>query len=167
MRDVAGVVPPATFDEAVKRAYKFEDINNQIIWDRKQQNQRQQQNKRPRQDHNPPRQGACVHCVKNHESVQCRRVKGTCFRCGAMDHAIMDCSHMQNQGNRNQPQRQAAPQNNHLLDNLNNNSCKADNKSRTRMLALHSKIEKYKGDKIRHKTSHGSKDGHIISTVWM
>ena len=28
MRDAIGVVPQATFDEAVKRAYKFEDINN-------------------------------------------------------------------------------------------------------------------------------------------
>ena len=28
MRDASGVVPPATFDEAVKRAYEFEDINN-------------------------------------------------------------------------------------------------------------------------------------------
>ena len=50
MRDVTGVVPPATFDEAVTRAYKFEDINNHIIRDRKQryhqQNQRQQ-NKKP------------------------------------------------------------------------------------------------------------------------
>ena len=26
MRDATGVVPPATFDEVVKRAYKFEDI---------------------------------------------------------------------------------------------------------------------------------------------
>ena len=48
MRDATEVVPPATFDEAVKRAYKFEDINNQIKLDRKQhyqQNQRQQTNK--------------------------------------------------------------------------------------------------------------------------
>ena len=37
MKDAIGVVPPATFDKAVKRAYKFEDINNQIIKDRKQQ----------------------------------------------------------------------------------------------------------------------------------
>ena len=36
MRDAAGVVTPATFDEVVKRAYKFEDINNQIKQDRKQ-----------------------------------------------------------------------------------------------------------------------------------
>ena len=36
IRDATWVVPPATFDEAVKRAYKFEDINNQIIQDRKQ-----------------------------------------------------------------------------------------------------------------------------------
>ncbi|XXG42105.1 hypothetical protein AAC387_Pa01g2449 [Persea americana] len=53
MRDATGVVPPATFDEAVKRAYKFEDINNQIKQDRKQhyqQNQRQQTNKKPRQE---------------------------------------------------------------------------------------------------------------------
>ena len=37
MRDATGVVPPATFDEVVKRAYKFENITNQIIKDRKQQ----------------------------------------------------------------------------------------------------------------------------------
>ena len=30
-RDATGVVLPATFQEAVKRAYKFEDINNKII----------------------------------------------------------------------------------------------------------------------------------------
>ena len=36
MRDATGVVPPVTFDEAVKRAYKFEDINNQIKQDKKQ-----------------------------------------------------------------------------------------------------------------------------------
>ena len=30
-RDVIGVVPPITFDEAVKRAYKFEEINNKIL----------------------------------------------------------------------------------------------------------------------------------------
>ena len=36
MRDATEVVPPSTFDEAVKRAYKFEDINNQINQDRKQ-----------------------------------------------------------------------------------------------------------------------------------
>ena len=35
-RDATGVVPPATFNEAVKRAYKFENINNQIIRDKKQ-----------------------------------------------------------------------------------------------------------------------------------
>ena len=28
MRDATEVVPPATFNEAVKRAYKFEGINN-------------------------------------------------------------------------------------------------------------------------------------------
>ena len=113
MRDATGVVPPATFDEAVKRAYKFEDINNQIIRDRKQQyhqqNQRSQ-NKKPRQEQNPPRQGACAHCGKNHETAQCRKATGACFRCGAMDHAIRDCPQVQNQANRNQPQRQAAPQ---------------------------------------------------------
>ena len=36
MRYAIGVVPTATFDEEVKRAYKFEYINNQIIRDRKQ-----------------------------------------------------------------------------------------------------------------------------------
>ena len=105
MRDATGVVPPATFDEAVKRAYKFEDINNQIIRDRKQQyhqqNQRSQ-NKKPRQEQNPPRQGACAHCGKNHETAQCRKATGACFRCGAMDHAIRDCPQLQNQANKNQ-----------------------------------------------------------------
>ena len=35
-RDVIGVVPLATFDEVVKRAYTFEEINNEITRDRKQ-----------------------------------------------------------------------------------------------------------------------------------
>ena len=53
-RDAAGVVPPVTFDEAVKRAYKFENINNKIIEERKQfnqQNQRQQESKKPSKEH--------------------------------------------------------------------------------------------------------------------
>ncbi|XXG42008.1 hypothetical protein AAC387_Pa01g2363 [Persea americana] len=114
IRDATGVVPPVTFDEAVKRAYKFEDINNQIIKDRKQyyhqQNQRQQ-NKKQRPEQNPLKQSACAHCGKNHETAQCCKAMGACFRCGAMDHAIRDCPQLQNQANRNQPQRQAAPQN--------------------------------------------------------
>ena len=40
-RDVIGVVPPATFDEVVKRAYTFEEINNEITRDRKHQYQQQ------------------------------------------------------------------------------------------------------------------------------
>ena len=30
-RDAIGVVPPATFEEAVRRAYKFENLNNKIL----------------------------------------------------------------------------------------------------------------------------------------
>ena len=30
-RDATGVVPPATFEKAVKRAYKFENLNNKIL----------------------------------------------------------------------------------------------------------------------------------------
>ncbi|XXG53552.1 hypothetical protein AAC387_Pa03g1635 [Persea americana] len=83
-RDATGVVPPATFDEVVKRAYKFENINNKIIQETKQfnqQNQRQQQSKKPREDRNPPRQGTSGHCGKNHETSQCRKATGACFRC--------------------------------------------------------------------------------------
>ena len=29
--DATGVVPPATFKEAVRRAYKFENLNNKIL----------------------------------------------------------------------------------------------------------------------------------------
>ena len=29
--DATGVVPPATFEEAVRRAYKFENLNNKIL----------------------------------------------------------------------------------------------------------------------------------------
>ena len=50
---------------------------------------------------------------------------------------------------------------NHQLDNLS----KANNKSRIRMLVLHSKIEMHKEDKIRHGTGHSSKDGYTILTV--
>ena len=32
---VIGVIPPPTFDDAVKRAYTFEDIHNQVVKDRK------------------------------------------------------------------------------------------------------------------------------------
>ena len=74
-RDATGVVPPATFEEAVKRAYKFENLNNKILrtegkTQAHQQNhkQRNQQNKRLRQDqyvHNPL---VCIHYGKNHES---------------------------------------------------------------------------------------------------
>ena len=31
-RDATGVVPPATFEAAVRRAYKFENLNNKILW---------------------------------------------------------------------------------------------------------------------------------------
>ena len=106
MRDATRVVLPATFDEAVKRAYKFKDINDQIIRDRKQhhqQNQRQQSNKRPRQDQQQERQG-CGHCGKNHETTQYCKATGACFRCGPMDHAVRDCPIILNQGNRNQQQ---------------------------------------------------------------
>ena len=30
-RDATGVVPPVTFEEAVRRAYKFENLNNKIL----------------------------------------------------------------------------------------------------------------------------------------
>ena len=54
-RDATGVVPPVTFEEAVRRAYKFENLNNKILKIKgkapaHQQNHppRNQQNKRPR-----------------------------------------------------------------------------------------------------------------------
>lgn len=72
-RDATGVVPPATFDEAVKRAYKFENINNKIIQDSQrkhqhQQSQKLQNNKKPRQDQNQGRQASCANYGKNHET---------------------------------------------------------------------------------------------------
>ena len=82
MRDATEVVPLVTFDEAVKRAYKFEDINNQIKQDRKQyyqQHQRQQTNKKPRQEQQQARPG-CGHCGKNHETTVCRKATGACFQ---------------------------------------------------------------------------------------
>ena len=30
-RDATSVVPPATFEEAIRRAYKFENMNNKIV----------------------------------------------------------------------------------------------------------------------------------------
>ena len=51
-----GVVLPTTLQEAVKRAYKYEDIHNKILQDAQrkcqQASSRQQQKKRPRQDQN-------------------------------------------------------------------------------------------------------------------
>ena len=38
-RDATGVLLPNTFAEAVKRAYKFEDINNKIIQDTQRKRQ--------------------------------------------------------------------------------------------------------------------------------
>ena len=55
-RDATGVVPPITFEEAVRRAYKFENLNNKIQGKAPahQQNHqpRNQQNKRPRHEQN-------------------------------------------------------------------------------------------------------------------
>ena len=56
-RDATKVVTPASFDEAVRRAYKFENINHKVIQDSQrkhqhQQNQKFQNNKKLRQDHN-------------------------------------------------------------------------------------------------------------------
>lgn len=44
-KDATGVVPPATFAEAVKRAYKFKNMNNKILrtQDPQKKNQHQQQ----------------------------------------------------------------------------------------------------------------------------
>ncbi|XXG42071.1 hypothetical protein AAC387_Pa01g2421 [Persea americana] len=58
-RDATGVVPPATFEEAVRKAYKFENLNNKILKIQgkaqahpQNHQQRNQHNKRPRQDQN-------------------------------------------------------------------------------------------------------------------
>ena len=103
-RDATDIVLPATFQEALKRAYKFEDINNKIIKDAQkkrwqQQSQRSHQNKKRRQDQNPPRQSACEQCGKNHPSHLCYRVTGGCYKCGIMDHMVRDCPNNRNQGN--------------------------------------------------------------------
>ena len=41
-RDATGVVLSATFQETVKRAYKFEDINNKILKGAQRKRQQQQ-----------------------------------------------------------------------------------------------------------------------------
>ena len=170
MRDATGVVPPATFDEAVKRAYKFEDINNQIIWDRKQQYQRQQ-NKKPQQDQNPPRQGAYVHTVAKIMKLY-NVVKPWALALGVGLWIMpFEIAHnyktkaigISNRGK--QPLRirhQLRIKQDHLSSSSNS---KADKKLIIRMLILHSssRIEMHKGGKI----GHSSKDGHIISIVSM
>uniref|UniRef100_A0A2N9FE66 Reverse transcriptase n=1 Tax=Fagus sylvatica TaxID=28930 RepID=A0A2N9FE66_FAGSY len=35
--------------------------------------------------------GPCGKCGKNHDTKDCRRVSGACFRCGKMGHLIKDC----------------------------------------------------------------------------
>ena len=102
-RDATGVVLPVTFQKAVKRAYKFEDINNKIIKDaqrkRQQQGQRSYQGKKSRQKQNRPRQVGCEHCGKNHPSHLCYRVAGGCFKCSLTDHMMKDCPN-RNKGNK-------------------------------------------------------------------
>ena len=105
-RDAMGVVPPATFEEAVRMAYKFENLNNTIlkIQGKAQahlQNHQQwnQHNKRPRQDQYVQNPLVCIHCGKNHESAKCRTIMGACFRCGSMAHPLKDCPRLVGQGN--------------------------------------------------------------------
>ncbi|XXG47242.1 hypothetical protein AAC387_Pa02g1918 [Persea americana] len=110
-----GVVLPAAFQEAVKRAYKFEDIHRKIIqeaqWKRLQASTRQQQKKKPRQDQNAQAQGQCEHCGKYHNSNECRKVTGACFKCGSFDHLLRNCPRLNEQANRPQQQQQAPKQN--------------------------------------------------------
>ncbi|WP_274923111.1 hypothetical protein, partial [Streptomyces clavifer] len=97
-RDATGVVPPVTFQEAVKRAYKFENFHLKVLRLQNKGQQQQQgnqqrnnnQNKRQRQDQQV--QLVCVHCGKNLESTRCRFVTGACFRCGSMGHQMRDCT---------------------------------------------------------------------------
>ena len=37
-----------------------------------------------------PTPAICEHCGRNHEGI-CRRVTGTCFKCGATDHQRRNC----------------------------------------------------------------------------
>ena len=113
-RDATSVVLPTTLQEAVKRAYKFEDINNKIIQDvrrkRQQQGQRSHRGKKSRQDQNTQGQGGCEHCGKNHPSHLCYRVTGGCLKCGFTDHLMKDCPNNRNQGNKPPQQDQQAAQ---------------------------------------------------------
>lgn len=97
-RDATGVVPLITFEEAVKRAYKFENFHHKILrlqgkGPQQQQGsqQRNHQHKRQRQDQVVQNPLVCTHCGKNHESAQCRTITGACFRCGSMAHQMRDC----------------------------------------------------------------------------
>ncbi|XXG82287.1 hypothetical protein AAC387_Pa10g0268 [Persea americana] len=117
-----GVVLPATFQKAVKRAYKFEDIHKKIIQEdqrkRQQASSRQQQKEKPRQDQNGQVQGQCEHCGRDHNSNECRKVTGACFKCGSFDHLLRNCPRLNDQGNRPpQQQQQAPPQNQQALQN--------------------------------------------------
>ncbi|WP_274923153.1 hypothetical protein, partial [Streptomyces clavifer] len=115
-RDATGIILPVTFEEAVKRAYKYENFHLKVLrFQGKGQQQQQQghqqrnhnQNKRPRQEQQV--QTVCVHCGKNHDSTRCRLVTGACFRCGSMGHMKRDCPRQ----DRQQPQgaqRPAPPQ---------------------------------------------------------
>ena len=94
------------------------------------------------------------------------KATGACFPCGAMDHAIQNCSQLHNQGNRNQQQRQAALQNQAPAQNQarppQQQQRQVDNKSKIRMLILHSSnSEMHKGGKI----GHINEDEHTISIV--
>ncbi|XXG68789.1 hypothetical protein AAC387_Pa06g1796 [Persea americana] len=114
-RDATGIVQPATSKEAVRRAYKFENLNNKILKvqgkaQAHQQNHppRNQPNKRLRQEQNVQNPLVCVHCGKNHESAQRRTITRACFRCGSMAHQLKDCPRLVGQGNRQNQQQQGA-----------------------------------------------------------
>lgn len=124
-RDATGVVPPTTFEEAVKRAYKFENFHHKILrlqgkgpQQQQSSQQRNHQHKRQRQDQNVQNPLVCVHCGKNHESAQCRTITGACFRCGSMAHQMRDCPRQNRQQQQQQgAQRPAQPQNAIVVQN--------------------------------------------------
>ena len=160
MRDATGVVPPATFDEAVKRAYKFKDINNQSIRDRKQhhhqQNQRQQNKS---QGKTKIKQGKIVVTMaRTMKGLNVIRPQVLAFGVGLWTMPSEIAHNYRIKAIETSSKDKQPPRISHQLKirqgSLNTNNSKANNKFRIRMLVLHSS-----------KTSHSNRDGHTTLIV--
>ena len=88
-RDVTMCQRPTTFDDAVERAYYAEQQQQNILLHEPKRNFTPSSKNSPQQSQGKKfKQGGssqsrpvfCTHCGKGHNSSQCRRILGACFR---------------------------------------------------------------------------------------